>query len=126
MPEDLPAELRSFIHEHIGSIAQLELLLQLAAEPAQGLSAEQASRVFYVTTVAARGLLEAMRTDGLLAVDRDGCYRFAPRDDAWRKLVDSLAHYYRERRLTVTHAIYSRPPDELQRFADAFRLKKDK
>ncbi len=126
MPEDLPAELRRFIHEHIGSIAQLELLLLLASDPAKSMSAAEASRVFYVTQDAARGFLETMRADGLLTVDRDGTYRFAPRDGSWRSLVDTLAEYYRERRLTVTHVIYAGPPDELQRFADAFRIKKDK
>jgi len=126
MSDDLPAELRRFIHEHIGSIAQLELLLLLAGHPEKGLSAEEAARICYVTGEAARGILEAMRADGLVAIHPDGSYGFAPRDDAWLSLVRSLAEYYTQRRLTVTHAIYSRPADELQRFADAFRLKKDK
>jgi hypothetical protein len=125
MSDDLPAELRRFIHDHIGSIAQLELLLLLAGDPGKELSAEEAARVCYVTVDAARGIFEAMRADGLVALQPDGSYRFAPRDAAWQAQVQTLAEYYAQRRLTVTHAIYSRPADALQRFADAFRLKRD-
>ncbi|MEX2176696.1 MAG: hypothetical protein WD872_20180 [Pirellulaceae bacterium] len=126
MSGDLPADLRSFVSEHIHSIAQLELLLLLAGEPAKTVSAEDAARVFYLPPDAARGFFESMRATGLLSLEPDGGYRFAPRHAEWVPLVNSLAGFYRERRLSITHLIYSGPTDKVQSFADAFRLKKDK
>ena len=126
MPEDLPVELRRFIAEHIGSIAQLELLLLLAGDSGKTLDSAEAARVFYLTPDAARTLLELMRADGLVAREADGTYRFAPANDQWRQMVQSLAGVYRERRLSVVQAIYAGPSDAIQSFADAFRIKKDK
>jgi hypothetical protein len=126
MPEDLPVELRRFIAEHIGSIAQLELLLLLAGDAGKTLDSAEAARVFYLTPDAARTLLEVMRADGLVARQADGMYRFAPANDQWRQLVQALADAYHERRLSVVQAIYAGPSDAIQSFADAFRIKKDK
>ena len=125
MPENVSPELRRFINEHIGSIAQLELLLLLASDPAKTIDADEASRVFYVTVDAARALLETMAADGLLAAEPAGKYRFAPRQAEWSRLVEALAETYRERRPTVIEVIYTGPADALQSFADAFRIRKD-
>jgi hypothetical protein len=126
MLEDLPADLRRFISEHIGSIAQLELLLLLAGDSSKSVGADEAARVFYLTPDAARTYLEVMRADGLVARQADGTYRFAPANEQWRQLVQALAEAYRERRLTVVQAIYAGPSDAIQSFADAFRIRKDK
>src|SRR5690606_34932858 len=85
MPEDIPAELRSFITDHIGSIAQLELLLLLAADPAKSWNADEAAKALYTAADMTYGLLEGMRTLGLLeAVENsDERYRFAPKKPEW-------------------------------------------
>ena len=85
MPENVSPELRRFINEHVGSIAQLELLLLLGGDPAKTIDAEEASRVFYVTVDAARAFLETMAADGLLAAEPGGKYRFAPRHAEWAR-----------------------------------------
>ena len=66
MPDDVSPELRNFIAEQIGSIAQLELLLLLAADPAKTWNADEAAAALYVTPDAAYGFLEGMRVRGLL------------------------------------------------------------
>lgn len=124
MPENVSPELRRFINEHVGSIAQLELLLLLAGDPAKTIDAEEASRVFYVTVDAARAFLETMAADGLLAAEPGGKFRFAPRHAEWAQLVETLGQTYRERRPTVIEIIYTGPLDALQSFADAFRIRK--
>jgi hypothetical protein len=123
MPDDVPAELRSFISEHIGSILQLELLLQLAADPQSPWDAARAAKTLYVTPEVALGLLEGMRVRGLLAALPEG-YRFQPQQPACVGLVRQLADLYKERRLTVTGLIYSAADDKLREFADAFRIRK--
>src|SRR3970040_144811 len=116
MPESISPDLRRFINEHIGSIAQLELLLLLASDPAKTIDAEEASRVFYVTVDAARAFLETMAADGLFAAEPGGEYRLARRQAEGARLVGALGETYRERRPTVIEVIYTGPADALQSF----------
>lgn len=126
MTEDVPVPLRAFIAEHIGSILQLELLLLLAAKPDEAWSSERAAKTLYVTPNVAFGLLEGMRTRGLLTLAADGTYQFQPTPPEWKGLVEQLAELYRDRRLTVTGLIYSGPDEKLRNFADAFRFRRPK
>lgn len=126
MPDDVPADLRTFISEHIGSIVQLELLLLLAAEPEKTWSADEAAKVLYVSSPAAFGLLEGMRARGLLEALPQERFRFAPQKAEWGPLVASLGSFYKERRLTVIDLIYNSPVEKFQSFADAFRFRRRK
>lgn len=127
MPDDVSPELRNFIAEQIGSIAQLELLLLLAADPGKTWNADEAAAALYVTPDAAYGFLEGMRVRGLLeAVPQSQNFRFAPQKSEWISLVAELAQLYKTRRLTVIDLIYSHPVDKLQSFADAFRFRRPK
>lgn len=126
MSDDVPAELRTFISEHIGSIVQLELLLLLAADPQKSWSSDEAAKVLYVSPTAAFGLLEGMRARGLLEALQQERFRFVPQNADWGPLVAALAAFYKERRLTVIDLIYNRPVDKFQSFADAFRIRRPK
>lgn len=124
---EVPADLRNFIQEHVGSILQLELLLLLAADPAKSWSAEEAAKALYVNPDAAYGFLEGMRVRGLFErLESDDRYRFAPQNPESARLTAELAEFYRERRLTVIDLIYASPKDRFQSFADAFRFRRPK
>jgi hypothetical protein len=123
--DEVSLELRTFIGDHVGSILQLELLLQMAADPARGWDAETASSILYVGPDVAQGLLEGMQTLGLVApAGSPARFHFAPANPEWGPLVQQLALLYKERRLTVIGLIYSSPDDNLRRFADAFRFRR--
>jgi hypothetical protein len=53
-----------------------------------------------------------------------GGYRFAPESPHLVPLIDDLATLYRERPVSTIHAIYKTSADNLQHFADAFRIRK--
>ena len=127
MSEDVPLELRTFIAEHIGSIAQLELLILLASDTKKLWTAEEAAKALYTAADMTYGLLEAMRVRGLLEADGGSeRYRFAPKNPAWETLVRNLDRLYKERRLTVINLIYAGPVEKLQSFANAFRFRRGK
>lgn len=124
-----PADLQRFLAESIDSVEQLEVLLLLRGKPEQAWSAEEVSRALYTHPDAALRRLAALQTHGLLVVEGDGPerkYRYAPSSPDRAGLVDRLAALYKERRVAVITLIYSTPPDQVQAFADAFRLRKEK
>ncbi len=67
--------------------------------------------------------LAGLKEAGLLA-EREGRYRFAPRDGEVRQVLRDLAQAYHERRVRIIEAIYARKHDAVQTFADAFKFKK--
>ena len=126
MPDSVPADLRAFVAEEIGSLVQLELLFLLATDPARQWSVEEAAKALYVSTEAAHAFLEAMRARGLFALAPEQGYRFAPEKPERVELIRRLDEFYKERRLTVINLIYAGPVEKYQSFANAFRFKRDK
>ncbi len=128
MPDDIRADLRDFIVNEIGSIAQLELLLLLHKDSAREWTADDAARELYTGAEAMAALLEGFRARGYVIATGSPqvCYRFAPHVPEVEQLVRDLAQLYQERRVTVINLIYAGPVHKLQSFADAFRLRKPK
>ena len=127
MPADLPEDLRRFIAEHLGSIAQLELLLLLSADAEKKWTADEAAKSLYISSEATLGFLEVMRSQGLIQSTGESppSYRFIPAKPESERLARDLASFYKERRLTIINLIYASPVQKLQSFADAFRIRKD-
>lgn len=126
MPDDIRADLRDFIVNEVGSIAQLELLLLLHQDAQKDWTAEQAAKALYTAVDATAALLEAFRTRGYVVL-KDGQphrYQFANRSPEQTQLMRDLASLYQTRRVTVINLIYAGPEEKLRSFADAFRLRK--
>jgi hypothetical protein len=128
MPDEIPDSIRSFIAEHVGSLVQLELLLLLAADPAKGWSPEESAQALFVAPDATYGLFEAMRAQGLCVTLADDATRYslAPASSERQALLKTLAELYRTRRLTITDLIFKGPVEKYQRFANAFRFRREK
>lgn len=127
--ELLPDEVRRFIATNIRSVAQLELLLTLRAEPDRWFTAEAVSRSLYMAEEPTVAQLSELESGGLLAKDTSvggPRYRYQPQNEELLRLVDQLAALYHDRRLAITNAIYAGPTERIQIFSDAFRLRKDK
>jgi hypothetical protein len=122
---ELSAEVRRFIEERIDSAEQLEILLLLHREPDRRWSAQDVSQAVYTVPASATLRLESLVSGGLASSTggADPQYQYAPSTDALREQVEQLGAAYRADRVAVIKTIFARPPDPLQSFADAFRLR---
>ena len=122
--DPVPGNLRDFIVRYIDSIAQLEALLLLRANPAdEWTPAEVAARLYTSEQDAAEVL--ARLCDDALAFCNKGIYRFGCETTELRDLVDRLAEAYSQQLIPVTNMIHAKPR-RIRQFAEAFKFRKDK
>jgi hypothetical protein len=122
--DPVPGNLRDFIVRYIDSIAQLEALLLLRANPAdEWTPAEVAARLYTSEQDAAEVL--ARLCDDALAFCNEGIYHFGCETTELRDLVDRLAEAYSQQLIPVTNMIHAKPR-RIRQFADAFKFRKDK
>lgn len=124
---ELPADVRRFILTSIPSVPFLEAVLLLRAQPQQGWSAAQLARRLYVPEATAAELLEQLRASGVAAdapQEAAGSLRYAPAVEL-AAMLDQVAGVYARDLVAVTGLIHSRIDRRAQRFADAFRFRKE-
>jgi hypothetical protein len=121
----LTPEVRSFVAEHIDSAEQLEILLLLHRDPDRRWTAQEVSQAIYTVPASALMRLERLVAEGFATSsgEADPTYVYEPRSDEMRRQVEALSEAFRKDRVAVIKLIFSRPPDPLQSFADAFRLR---
>ena len=115
-------EVLKFVDRYIDSVEQLEILLILG-ESDRDWSAVEVFQRIQSSAASIQQRLSGLTQVGLLT-ETNGRFRFAPREDAMRKVMHDLAEAYRERRVRIIEAIYARKTDAVQTFADAFKFKK--
>ncbi len=123
--EQLPAVVTRFLDDQIFSVAQLEVLLLVHGAGGEVRSAEDLARESYLPVRSITPWLDALVGRQLLQAVADG-YRFAPPDDGIRQVLDEVAACYARRRVSVTRHVYASKADPAQRFADAFRFRKER
>jgi hypothetical protein len=122
-------ELDKFIAAEIQSLEQLEILLLLSGNPHRWWTAESVYEVVKSSLPSVKDRLREMLTRGLLRQEAGHSgtrYQFAPDNPELWKIVSDLREAYKERSVKVVQAIYSKPPDAVQEFARAFRVRKEK
>lgn len=126
MPDEISSEVDQFIRNHIASVERLEVLLLLMESSRQEWSAAQVAQKLYRQSESVAVHLEALAKAGLLSHSQNEAttYRYAPASGATDSTVRALEKAYRERKDTVIRLIFSRPPDALRSFSDAFRIRK--
>jgi predicted ArsR family transcriptional regulator len=127
MPDTFPEDLRRFIAEYISSVEQLEVLLLLKNRADRDWSAEEISQALSSQPSAIRMRLNDLTSHGLLQ-QKMGAerFRYQPATPELDRLTVQLAEAYHLRRVSIITLIYSTPRTQVQAFADAFRLRKDK
>jgi predicted ArsR family transcriptional regulator len=123
-PQQLPAELRAFLHSCIDSTEQIELLMMLrgsdrfrtAREAASDLRVPPAIARRDLDILAARGLLEA-------SVGEETSYRYRPKSAELARYADLLAQHYITSRHVIFKLVSTQSRLAARRFADAFRLR---
>lgn len=119
----LPDDVRDFLLRAIDSVAQLEALLLLRADPALPWTAEGMAQRLYVEEHEAVDVLKQLRGHKLIVATEAG-FRYAPASEEQSGLIDRLAEVYGRNLIGVTTVIHNKPR-RIQQFADAFKLRKD-
>lgn len=120
---ELPGEIRRFILSVIPSVPHLEALLLLHGRRDRWSVEELATRL-YVGRDTVEALLRDLKSVALVDGD-DGLHRYAPADAQMAATVDELASMYGRSVVAVARLIHSTSERKAQRFADAFRLRKE-
>lgn len=117
--------IRQFISRYIRTVEQLEILCLMSGEPIRTWTAAELLRAIQSSEKSIAETLNYFGAQGLTASQGDG-HRFAPSDAGLVGVTQDLCRAYRQRRVAVIEAIYQKPSDAVQDFADAFKFRKDK
>lgn len=124
--EDLPQDVLVFLDAHIFSVTQLEVLLLAREAVAGGYTLADLSRLSRLPERSLLPWLDAFVERGLLARDEADRYGPAPLPPEVEVVVDAVADCFARRRVTLSRHVYGSREDPAQRFADAFRFRKDR
>ena len=128
MSVNIPERVRRLVHEHLPSMEHVELLLLLVNSEKEGfLPSDAAKQLGVDSELTARRLADLVNSglavkEGPPGLER---YRYHPSDLDLRQAVEQLVDAYRTRPVSLIRVVYERPPESAQRFADAFRLRKE-
>jgi len=125
--EFIPEQVAQFIVEKIDSVAELEALLLLRSSPEQRWTVETLARRLYIDVKQTAALLIDLCTQGFVVDDaaEPSSYRYRPRSEELRELLDRVAEVHAKHLLALTELIHSKPKTRVQQFADAFKFRKD-
>jgi hypothetical protein len=125
MPDDLiPRDVLEFLLAYIDSIAELEALLLLRSDPDRTWTPAAMSARLYSEEAHSAQILNHLLANGLCTA-AGGHFRYGPSDVAKHDTAERLAHAYAHYLIPVTNVIHGKPPS-IQKFADAFRLRRGK
>jgi len=122
---DLPDTVRRFVLACIPSVPHLEALLYFRRVAPDARQPAEAARELYLTEARAKEVMDHLVACGLLAWDTDGAARLQPRDAGMAEAIEGVAAAYHADLIGLTHLIHDSVQRSAQRFADAFKLRKD-
>jgi DNA-binding IclR family transcriptional regulator len=108
MEAKIPNHVKSFINEHVHSIAQLDVLVTLRNDPRIAWTPEQVANRLYLPPQTTHELLIDLVHRGFVT-QRDGGFRYEPADDSVHGAIDQLAELYQQRRVAVIAEIFAKP-----------------
>ena len=124
--ETLPTSVRQFLSQYIRSLEQLEVLLLLRNSPDRSWTSAEVYEVVRSSRASVEERLESFVLLGFLGKE-DGpppTFRYAPKENLGAA-VEETANAYQKWRVRVIEAIFTPAVDPAQRFADAFKVRKD-
>lgn len=124
----IPDDVRRFILMSIPSVPFLEAALLMRARPGRTCTAADVAAGLYVSERTASDLLRALCDAGMVqcADASDGRYWYGPRDAALDASLGGLAEAYAQDLVGVTTLIHDATRRSALRFAEAFRIRKEK
>jgi DNA-binding MarR family transcriptional regulator len=126
MPDaELSPDLQRFIARHIQSVEKLELLLLFFRDPTRTWHTPEIVQQIQSSAGSVSKKLDEMVASGFVAREKDGKFRFVEKSPSTQSQVAALDQAYRQRRIKVIEAIFSKSTEELRAFSDAFKLRKE-
>ncbi|MBI3965427.1 MAG: winged helix-turn-helix transcriptional regulator [Chloroflexi bacterium] len=125
--DPIPDDVRRLILKSIDSVAQLEAVLLLRANPDVDWAPDALAKRLYVDEDAATAVLDQLCDRGFCVSRRERVvlYRYQPSTPDLDQVINRLAETYRQFLVPVTNVIHSKARSNVQRFADAFKMRKD-
>lgn len=124
--ETLATSVQQFLSKYIRSLEQLEVLLLLRNSPERSWTSAEVYEIVRSSRPSVEERLESFVQLGFLAKELGppSTFRYAPTDNLGTA-VDETAGAYQKWRVRVIEAIFTPAVDPAQRFADAFKVRKD-
>lgn len=124
---EITVAVKNFIHQHINSVEQLEVLLLMLGRSDKEWSASEVSRELYIQPVSAGTRLADLQRSRLLQAtgSTPSLYRYAPQEPALDQAAREVAAAYSVRRVGIINLILERPLDNVRVFSDAFRIRRN-
>ncbi len=125
MAVTLSLETAEFIRNSFKSVWALELLLLMRRERGREWSVTDLSRELRANDSIVSGILPEFIENGFVSETRKKLFRYKPKRRMLEQLVDRVAEAYAKNRVRVTEEILNAPNNQIQTFANAFKIKKD-
>ena len=122
--DPIPEELRRFVLTSVTSVPFVEALLVFRGMKGAPVETGDVARRLYISERAAAAVVEELANAGIVQRVEPGLHRFEPQP-ALGDVVELLARYYGSHLVEVTDLIHAKTARQAQRFADAFKLRKD-
>lgn len=105
---------------------ELELLLLLRKERSRAWSTIELIRQLRASGLVVSDALLALQRNDVVVPEAADHFRYRPATEELARVVDELAEAYASQPAWVMNVIWSTPRSNIEIFADAFRLRKDK
>ena len=124
--ETLPTSVQQFLSKYVRSLEQLEVLLLLRNGADRSWTSAEVYEVVRSSRSSVAERLEAFVQHGFFTKENGSppTFRYAPTGNLGAA-VDEAAEAYQKWRVRVIEAIFAPVVDPAQRFADAFKVRKD-
>jgi predicted transcriptional regulator len=130
---ELPHDVAAFLHDHVESYEQLELLLLMHANRGTDYTAEALSSQLHIHSSLVQAAVEALQSSGFLEARRHGGetrHAYHSQSEAVEATIGRLAVAYRETPIPIIKLMSANSIDRMRTaamraFADAFILRKD-
>ena len=123
--EELPQEVRRFILTSIPTVPFLEAVLLMRGDTAHPWDAHRLAQALYTRKKVAADLLHELVEAGIAQPEGANTFAYRPATPELGQRLDALAISYSKNLVAVTDLIHSRLERRAQKFADAFRWKKE-
>jgi hypothetical protein len=125
--DPIPSDVSDFLTRYIDSIAQLEALLLLRHHPEPQWTAQEVAKRLYISEQQTAAILARLAEDRLVEwTDRAaGRVVYRPGSAALAEVVDRVAEAYRRHLVPITNLVHGKVQTRVQKFADAFKLRKE-
>jgi hypothetical protein len=123
---EVPEDVRRFLHHAVPSVPHLEALLLLRGDQERPWSVERLAAQLYLPSQRVEVIVSGLEQIGLARRVEAGVWIYAPDSEEKRKAIDRVAEYYRLNVVRVSRLLHAKPDLQALEFSDVFRWRKDR